>query len=56
VVKRIEAGKGTAGDELAGYVEDDEDPSKWANLAGYEEIITATIQKVEGDLKSMQEV
>src|SRR6267142_598588 len=56
LIKRIEAGEGTAGDELAGYVEDNPDPSKWANLAGYEEIIAATIQEVEGDPKSVKEV
>jgi len=55
VVKRIEAGEGTAGDELAGYTEDNEDPSEWANLAGYKELIAATIQEVEGNPKSVQE-
>jgi len=55
VVKRIEVGKGTARDELAGYAEDDEDLSEWANLTGYKEIIAATIQEVEGDPKSVQE-
>jgi len=55
VVKRIEAGEGTARDELVGYAEDDEDPSEWANLTGYKEIIAATIQEVEGDPKSIQE-
>jgi len=55
LVKRIKAGEGTARDELAGYAEDDPDPSKWANLAGYKEIITMTIQEVEGNPKSIQE-
>ena len=55
LVKRIEAGKGTAGDKLVRYAEDDPDPSKWANLAGYKEIIAATIQEVEGNPKSVQE-
>ena len=36
-------------------MEDDPDPSEWANLVGYKEIITATIQEVEGDPKSIQE-
>ena len=36
-------------------MEDDPDPSEWANLAGYEEIIATTIQEVEGDPKSVQE-
>jgi len=56
LVKRIEVGEGTAGDELAGYAEDNPDPFKWANLAGYEEIIATTIQEVEGDPKSIQKV
>jgi len=43
LIRKIEAGEGTTRDELAGYVEDNEDPSEWANLAGYEEIITTTI-------------
>jgi len=55
VVKRIESGQGHCRDELAGYAEDDKDLSEWANLTGYEEIIAATIQEVEGDPKSVQE-
>jgi transposase InsO family protein len=55
LVRRIEAGEGTAGEELAGYAEDDEDPSEWANLAGFEDVIAATIQEVEGDPKTVQE-
>jgi len=56
LIRRIEMGEGTAREELSGYVKDNEDLSEWANLVGYEELIATTIQEVEGDLKSVQEV
>ena len=41
--------------DLTDYKDNDADCCKWANLVGYEEVITTTIQKMEGDPKTVQE-
>jgi Reverse transcriptase (RNA-dependent DNA polymerase) len=57
-IQRIQAGKGTTGEDLADLADCDAgEPERceWANLVGYEKAITVTIQEAEGDPKTVQE-
>ena len=57
-IQRIQAGEGMTGEDLVDLVDCDIgelEQCEWANLVGYEEAISATIQEAEGDPKTMQE-
>jgi len=57
-IQRIQAREGTAGEDYADLVEykdNNADHCEWANLVGYEEVIAAMIQEMEGDPKTVQE-
>jgi hypothetical protein len=63
LVRRIEAGEGTTDGHLSAYadmpalaeVTDDHDEPDWVYAAGFDDIVAATIQEVEGDPRSVAE-
>jgi hypothetical protein len=55
-IQRIQAGEGMTGEDLADLADCDAgEPEQcgWANLVGYKEAITMTIQEAEGDPKTV---